>query len=675
MKKTLIVVAAVALLGAPAFAVVTERASPVPTSVPGQKMNAPQAYVESTKSIAAERFASNAPAAHTVTASPFQEPDIPKAALANAATSDKRATALQIGFPREIPVALRTLPLSVLPWQTQSDGSKAVKVEIAASEAAGIRVGYRFEGPDGGAQLRFAGSANPEVFKVDAVTNPDVRWSPTMEGDRGTIEVRVLKGFEPAMFKIVLEQLSHLKTSVAGASKLKAARDPNACSASRFDIGCSGSCNIDVACVINPSRALKDIASATAKYIYTEGGSTRLCTGTLINANASTAEAYFFTASHCIDNQASASSLESYWFFDAVSCRSLDLPASQRLTGGAQLRVVDPTMDVTLLALNDAPPNGAVKVGWDATVIPTNATIVSIHHPRGDLKAFSQGSVQGYVRGPEILDRQPNPAFGRDNFISVRWTDGTTEGGSSGAGLFTFDAANGFYALRGALEGGEASCDAPDARDRYSRMDLLFTKLAPYLSPAQIQPSTSGSTAVMSEFYNPQFDFYFMSSRENEKSVLDTQRDGLGNPTWYRTGYWFKTDPFASSSTASITRYFIPGAARSSVRGSHFYTALNGDKQAISNTGTERSGDACVGMPNRFFCNEGIDSFVAVPFNVGTPSATCAAGERPIYRVFRGAPSYVDDGNHRYVNNVGLYNYMVNDQRWNPESINFCARP
>lgn len=175
----------------------------------------------------------------------------------------------------------------------------------------------------------------------------------------------------------------------------------------------------------------------------------------------------------------------------------------------------------------------------------------------------------------------------------------------------------------------------------------------------------------MVEFYVPIADYYFMTSRESEKSLLDSVVDAKNNPAFYRTGYWFKADPTSSSSTSSISRYMIPGAARAGTRSSHFYTALNADKAAITGTGKERFAANCAGVPNTYFCNEGIDSYITVPSGTGT-SAACATGTLPVYRVFRTA---TDDANHRYLTNSTMYNYMVSDQGWSGESIAFCARP
>jgi lysyl endopeptidase len=648
-------------------ATVMELTSPVPTSIPEQYRSAPQMAASSQKAAVVERFASSGASDYQIDVGPLKVADVQKF-KSTKATSEK-GRPLKIGFAREIPAALRTVPLSIVPWQTQSDGSRTFRIELYASEAAGIRIGYRFQGPASGAEIRFAGNGREQIFKSEVAANSEIIWSPTMEGDRGTVELRVLSGFDPNAFQLVFEQLVHL-TKVGKALNEKDARD----------IGASGDCNIDIACVNgnNPSQALREVARAAAKMVFVDGGDAYLCTGTLLNSNPASGVPYFFTAAHCFDSQAAASTLNTYWFFDASTCDSLAVPPYQLVGGGSTLLVRDGTMDVMLLQMNAAPPNGAIFAAWDATVIPTNAVVTGIHHPRGDLKKFSQGNMLGNIRGPQFCNEANTitcSTFLRDSYIAVRWLNGTTEGGSSGSGLFTFDQAGGYYALRGGLEGGEAACNNPGGIDLYSRMDLLFTRLAPYLAPGAIIPVSNSSVSSMVEFFNPEFNFYFITSRENEKGALDTLRDGFANPTWYRTGYWFKVDANPSSSTSSLTRYFIAGAAKNATRGTHFYTALNSDKQLISGTGKERFGAGCNNMPNTFFCNEGTDSYVAQPVNGTGPTATCLTGERPIYRVFRGEPNYRDDGNHRFINNPALYNYMVNDQGWVGENINMCARP
>ena len=639
------------------FGAVTSAASAV--DIPSEGRSMPQAIVDSSKAAVVEQFLGNADSAYRIEASAWTRP-LAAVSQKSLSIDVDRAKPVQVGFPRDIPASLRSLPLASLPWTTLGDGSRAVQVQVVAADAAGIRIAYHVDGPTNALELRFSGSARDQVFRSTAIPSAEIAWSPVLEGDTGTVELHVLAGFEPAQFKIVFEQLSHLVR--VGVDLNKDIRD----------IGTAGSCNVDIACVSNPSTALLNAAKATAKMVFTDGSGTYACTGTLLNSTSGAD--YFYSAAHCISNQAAASTLNTYWFFDAVSCNSRAVPPYQLVGGGSTLLVTDTTLDVTLLQLRQSAPLGAVRAAWNATVIPAGTVTVGLHHPQGDLKKFSQGSMQGYVQGPLTYDNVPRPQAGKDSFISVRWTSGTTEGGSSGSGVFTFNTSGGYYELRGGLEGGAASCSNPNGADRFSRMDMLFTRLAPYLLPAAVIPATSGSQAAMVEYWNPQLDFYFMTSREDEKSLLDNIVDGSANRLWYRSSYWFKTDPFSSSSTSSISRYFAAGAAKSGSRGSHFYTALNSDRAAITASGLERFTVNCQGLPNGTFCNEGIDSYVAIPIGTG-PSAQCRAGEVPIYRVFRGAPRYVDDGNHRYVTNASIYGYMVNELGWTGESINFCAKP
>ena len=625
--------------------------------IPSEGRSMPQAIVESNKGAVVEQFLGNADGAYRIEASAFTRPTA-ASSVKSLSIDGERSKPVQVGYPREIPASLRSLPVASLPWKVLGDGSRTAQVQVVAADAAGMRIAYLVSGPANGLELRFAGSGRDQVFRTTAVPSAEIAWSPVLEGNTGTVELRTLPGFDPAQFSMTFEQLSNLVT--VGADLNKDIRD----------IGRSGTCNIDIACVSNPSAALLNIAKATAKMVFTDGGNTFACTGTLLNSTSGAD--YFYSAAHCISSQSSASTLNTYWFFDAVACNSSAVPPYQLVGGGATLVMTDPTMDVTLLQLRLSPPTGAVRAAWNATVIPTGTVAVDVHHPSGDLKKFSQGAMQGYVQGPLTYDGVPRFQAGKDSFISIRWAQGTTEGGSSGSGVFTFNSAGGFYELRGGLEGGAASCDNPSGLDRFSRMDLLYTKLAPFLQPSAVIPATTATQASMVEYWNPQANFYFMTSREPEKSALDTLRDPQSNSLWYRTGYWFKTDAFPSSATSSINRYYIPGAAKNASRGTHFYTALNADKAAITGTGKERfPSPDCGGVPNTFFCNEGVDSFISLPIGTGAAS-DCLVGEQKIWRAYRARPA--DDGNHRYLNNRAMYDYMVNEQGWNGEFVNFCAK-
>lgn len=605
------------------------------------------------------------------------EARVKRASATSGDTEDRRKIA-RIGYPRELALGSVRINGRLVPWQVQADGRRLIGASFDAALAAGMRIQYAVHGAP--MTLRFAGSGRDEVYEVTPPLG-EPQWSPVLEGDRARVELELAAGIDPARVEVEFIRLSHLE--VAGASVLTKRIG---------DIGDSGRCNIDVACISNPSVALREAAKSVAKMIFSDGGgSSYLCTGTLMNSSPSTGVPYFLTAAHCIDRQSLASSLNTYWFFDAVSCNNLAPPPFALVTGGAVLLTTDVTLDLTLLRLNLNPPAGAVFGAWNAAIVPRSTTLIGLHHPSGDLKKFSQGSSGGYVRGPSLISNppfgnEPNLSFGYDSFIEVTWRDGTTEGGSSGSGIFTYNPTavagypDGYYELRGTLTGGAASCSNPTGRDRYGRLDLMFSKLAPHIQPSAIVPASNSVTATMVEYYNPQFDYYFMTSVNSEKSFLDTftvpvtgNQNGVPttrqNQAFYRTGYWFKNDAAPSSTFSPLTRYFIPGAARNGARGSHFYTALDSERAVIRNTGKELFGAACNGMPNQWFCNEGTDSYVGAPVSGG-----CFSGEVAVVRLFRGEPNYRDDGNHRYTADPRIRAYMRDELGWTDEGVRLCTR-
>lgn len=601
-------------------------------------------------------------------------------------TRGDRQKKYQIGWPREMLADSQRIEFTSLRWELLADGSKVALAEVVAPTAASFRVQLELSVGSPSVSLRVASPSKDDVSLVDMSPGNKV-WTSVVDGERGLIEIHSPTGSAPLTGYIRVHKLSHRPSLLVPAQSEggpKALRCPPGTISDGLSCkpAISGSCNIDVACVQNPSNALLNAAKATVRIAMVNpvNDVEYYCSGTLISAD--TTGYYLYTAAHCIGTQQEAASLIAAYFADRPSCDSTAIPPYQSVGGGGTLVVLDQTMDVSLVRLAGTPPLGAVFAGWNAQVIPTNTTIVGIHHPSGDYKKFSQGKMIKYDIGPEFYAGVRRPQYERDSFINVQWSDGTTEGGSSGSGVFTYNPScsggPACYQLRGGLEGGGASCSTPTGIDRYSRMDLLYTRLAPYLQPSAVIPTTTPAQASMVEFFNPQFDFYFISSRESEKRILDGMVDGNANPLWYRTGYWFKTSPSVSSFTAPITRYYIPGVAKNAARGSHFYTVLNSDRAFITNTGKERffsPNFGCDGVPNTFFCNEGTDSFVAPPI-LSNNVNTCLDSERKIYRTFRGNSNrYFDDGNHRYLTDASMYSYMVNDLGWIAEGVAFCATP
>jgi hypothetical protein len=390
---------------------------------------------------------------------------------------------LQVGIGRRIDdapasdAALRWSPVAggiAAHWQVASPGARALRVALA-----GAGVGE-------GVQLRFAGSAAPEriygPYSVQELRGADgLAWGPVLEGDTATIEVFVPAGGTAADAPLSVARVSHLFADPVDRDVESQAK------ASAF-------CEVDIACRSSSDPALARAGKAVARMVFSDGagGGSFLCSGTLLNPRSGSLAPYFYSANHCIGTQAFADTLTTFWFYDATSCGSGTAnPGYVQLAGGATLLFANAASDALLLRLRNTPPAGAVYAGWNAASLTIGTALTAIHHPMGDLKKVSLGTMAGFGTTP----------LATGSFIVSNWNSiatGVTEGGSSGSGIFTLESSE--YRLRGGLLGGPSSCSAApaDLHDYYSRFDQAYPYLAIYLDPSSTSCTYSLSQASVS---------------------------------------------------------------------------------------------------------------------------------------------------------------------------------
>lgn len=439
------------------------------------------------------RTASEASAA--VQLAPVPESDIQALRAAN---EEAQARAVQggaaqkrfaVGLVRPIATTAVLPSARDLTW-TAVKGGYAARLAVNSPQAGALRAAIDLRDVPLDVEMVFFGSDAPDVLEGpvrvgDVKDRSDPWWSPIVDGETLTVEFFVPTGYNPRALGLRVVSASHLFTTVASKFTKRV-----------VDIGDAGSCNVDIKCSsLSGSQAFLNVRNAVAQMIYNMGSNTYLCTGTLLNDTVSSTQVpWFYGANHCFENespplktaaqmQSVANTLNTLWFFEAVSCNSRSVPPSVQLTGGAQFVYNNPQVDVLFLRLNNAAPSGAFFAGWDPNPIPIGSHVITIHHPKGDLKKVSQGTVQDYSN-PPVLNTGGTP------FTEVLYSSGTTEGGSSGAGLFTFDGSQ--YLLRGGLWGGSALCTNLSGTDNFSRFDLAYPSLAAYLSPASA-PTTDYS--------------------------------------------------------------------------------------------------------------------------------------------------------------------------------------
>lgn len=386
-----------------------------------------------------------------------------------------RTAALQReqGVPLQVGLGLKTarpdIDLGGLNWVDLPDGRHVAQFPVAASGAGGLRAAIRLEANGGrvpdGVVLHFVG-AGANVFEATGkdFAQGQVYWTPAVEGDSLTVELVLPRDSHPGDFRLSVPQVSYF-----GASPYKAGYSDG--------FGSSGSCENDVVCSTNSGKAAYDNATkAVAKMLFTDSsdGGSYICTGTLLNNSNSPKRQLFWSAAHCIADQATASTLQTIWFYNTTQCHgsaSTINSAVTVLTGGATLLHRDASRDTLLLELKKTPPAGVFYQGWNSTSIANNSSTTDIHHPAGDAKKYSLGTV-GAVNANYSS---------RTHMTKVNWTSSVTEGGSSGSGLLTI-ATDGSYQLRGGLFGGPSSCSASSANknDYFSDFGGVYSQIASY---------------------------------------------------------------------------------------------------------------------------------------------------------------------------------------------------
>ncbi len=440
-------------------------------------------------------------------------PDLSKTLTATGRTG----TPLQIGFAR--PVAELATPADFsanLAWQPLPEGGQVAALSVASPGAAGVRMGLRIESIPDGTVARFYAPGEDGATEVDATqlralaAPSGTYWSPIVEADTIVAEIAIPAGASASDVRIASPTVSHLVASASTTFVM-----PKAAAAA---------CNNDVMCY-QGTWALE--SSAVARIVFTDAGSSYLCSGTLVaDKDTTTFVPYFLTANHCVSTQASAASVQSYWFYRATACNSGVKGAYQTLSGGATLLYATDTTDTSFMRLNGTPPGGVGYVGWNVGSVPVaGSSVTGIHHPQGDLQKIAFGDLRAYsictASGADSFDCQGATANSA-TFYTVNWTSGLTEGGSSGSSLFLD---NGRYLL-GQLYGGDGSCNAVRT-DYYGRFDLAYNAA---LSQWLGGPGTTTAAATTSA--NNYSDMWW-NAAESGWGISITQHGSTIFAAWY----------------------------------------------------------------------------------------------------------------------------------------------
>lgn len=458
-----------------------------------------------------------------------------------------------------------------LKWNKTASGAMVAALSVSAEGAHGLRLGLLVTAMPGSAAVRVYSQQHPDtVLEVSGQTilqtlernqaggdRSDAArtwWTPELGEAEQTVEFELPAGTDPRAMRVAIPTVSHIfeDFTLPQAGEIDAQTQA------------ANTCNLDANCY----DMLAQQRNAVARMLYTKGGSTYACTGTLVNDIGSTGTPYFLSANHCISTQSVASTLQTDWFYRSASCKSGALFAqSTRRLSGATLLYASEATDTSFMRLNDAPPAGVTFAGWDASPVAVGTAVAGLHHPDADFLKISFGEMAGLADcrntgGPNI---QCSAASG--SYYVVAWSQGTTEGGSSGSALFR----NGLVV--GTLYGGPATatCKVGEAAGIYGRFDIAYANgLKRWLSAPPV--STSGRNAVY-RFFNQKTGAHFYTASADERDfVIRTY------PDFRFENIAFYAYPATGANLSAVFRFF------NKITGAHFYTISSAERDFVQST-------------------------------------------------------------------------------------------
>jgi hypothetical protein len=371
----------------------------------------------------------------------------PKVAAIDPAPTDGK---LYIGDVRALPKSA-----ALTRWESV-EGGYVTRLRAHSSSARGLRVRLDLGTLPGIVEVRSQGSGSGPVESM--IVDPALgtqAWTPWTEGEEQLVEV--FSAVRPSSEALRVGAMLHTTSSPY----------EKAAASCTLSTACPSSDPVLDALISERKRSIMRIS-------FVSEGRGAVCTATLLDTPQRPV-ANLLTAHHCIATADEASSITTLWFYEQSSCNGPN-GAGVQVAGGTQLVFPNHNVDMTLLRMNQPPPEGATYAPLDPRLAADGTSLVSLSHPTGDTARWGEGTLQGTRR----------PAFQgladlTYNLYEVRMTRGMTQGGSSGSGAFT--RVNGTLALTGVLTGGalNQTCETPTKYGLYGRLEVFYPQMAPFI--------------------------------------------------------------------------------------------------------------------------------------------------------------------------------------------------
>ena len=421
------------------------------------------------------------------------------------ALNDAKGKPYRNGVPMKVDIN----PLTAGIWDYFPDGSAIWRLKISSNGAEALGLYFSdFYLPEG-AKI-FVYTTNKQ-FVLGAFTsynnNESGLWNTQMlPGDEIIIELFLESTSDD--FRLQLEEVGYFYRSTLVSMPTEK----------------SQSCEVNVIC--SQGDNWRDQIRSVVKLNMRLPDGYYLCTGSLMNNVAENCTPYVLTADHCsVDSQGSAvtSSHLAFWTFyfnyEASTCSGTTGSTSQSMQGCAEIcsdsyGATSSGSDFFMVEINNDIPNSYNPYynGW-TTSLSSPGNGVGIHHPAGDIKKISTCLSISSVY---------------TTHWEVYWSDGVTEGGSSGSPVFDQNGR-----VIGTLTGGWSACSVgeagpgtgPNEPDVYGKISRHWTS-GGTTADKQLKPWLAGTgTATTWDGRN-----YCVASL-NDLDYIDANISTYPNPT------------------------------------------------------------------------------------------------------------------------------------------------
>ena len=184
--------------------------------------------------------------------------------------------------------------LPALRWTKTRDGGSVSRIEVTSPVALGLRVGLQVGALNSRAELRFAGSSNPNRIvammtgsEIARLADPrGIFWTPDTEGEKQIIEIYLPAGIPASGVRLQAPLLSHLLVNSLDDAKI----------IEKAGFGQSGACNVNTVCrVAELGPDYVSAKNAVAHMVFTyPNGSSFICSGTLLADTVTTSQIPYF---------------------------------------------------------------------------------------------------------------------------------------------------------------------------------------------------------------------------------------------------------------------------------------------------------------------------------------------------------------------------------------------